>query len=68
MEIIFARIINSFNLSIYFRTMFDLCRNHLVGFNVTLPQVLFKLFASKNQLPGLSLTGTLVENGLTIFA
>ena len=32
--------------------------------NVTLPQVFFKHFASKNQLPGLSVTGTLVENGL----
>ena len=25
----------------------------------------FKYFASKNQLPGLSVIGTLVENGLT---
>ena len=32
--------------------------------NVTLPQVFFKHFASKNQLPGLSIIGTLVENGL----
>ena len=32
--------------------------------NVTLPQVLFKHFASKNQLPGLSMNETLVENGL----
>ena len=31
---------------------------------VTLPQVFFKHFASKNQLPGLSVNGTLVENGL----
>ena len=31
--------------------------------NVTLPQVFFKYFASKNQLPGLSISGTLVENG-----
>ena len=30
----------------------------------TLPQVFFKHFASKNQLPGLSVNGTLVENGL----
>ena len=30
----------------------------------TLPQVFFKLFASKNQLTGLSVSGTLVENGL----
>ena len=32
--------------------------------NVTLPQVFFKHFASKNQLPGLSISGILVENGL----
>ena len=32
--------------------------------NVTLPQVFFKHFACKNQLPGLSLSGALVENGL----
>ena len=32
--------------------------------NVTLPQVFFKYFASKNQVPGLSISGTLVENGL----
>ena len=31
---------------------------------VTLPQVLFKHFASKNQLPGFYISGTLVENGL----
>ena len=29
-----------------------------------LPQVFFKHFASKNQLSGLSISGTLVENGL----
>ena len=29
------------------------------------PQVFFKHFASKNQLPGLSVSGTLVENGLS---
>ena len=32
--------------------------------NVTLPQVFFKHFASKNQLPGFYISGTLVENGL----
>ena len=32
--------------------------------NVTLPQVFFKHFASKNELPGLSITATLVYNGL----
>ena len=31
--------------------------------NVTLPQVFFKHFASKNQLPGLSISGTLAGNG-----
>ena len=34
--------------------------------NVTLPQVFFKHFASKNQLPGLFVRGTLVKNGLTL--
>ena len=33
--------------------------------NVTLSQVSFKHFASKNQLTGLSVSGTLVENGLS---
>ena len=32
--------------------------------DVTLPQVFFKHFANKNQQPGLSVRGTLVENGL----
>ena len=32
--------------------------------NFTLPQVFFKHFASKSQLPGLSVSGTLFENGL----
>ena len=31
---------------------------------VTLPQLFFKHFASKNQLPGLSVSGTFVENEL----
>ena len=33
--------------------------------NVTLPQVFFKHFASKIQLPGLSVSETLVKNGLS---
>ena len=36
--------------------------------NVTLPQVLFKHLASKKQLPDLSVSGTLVENGITEFS
>ena len=52
--------------------MFDLCRNQVVGFyyqNVWKTpaeesQVFFKHFGSKNQLPGLSIIVTLVENGL----
>ena len=32
--------------------------------NVTLPQVFFKHFASKSQLPGFHISGTLTENGL----
>ena len=31
---------------------------------VTLPQVFFRHLANKNQLPNLSINGTLVENGL----
>ena len=34
--------------------------------NVTPPQVFFKHFASKNQLPGFYISWTLVENGLNI--
>ena len=33
-------------------------------YNITLPQVFFKHFASKNQLPGFYISGTLVKNGL----
>ena len=33
-------------------------------YNVTLPQVFFKHFANKNQLPGFYISETLVENGL----
>ena len=32
--------------------------------NITIPKVFFKHLASKNQLPGLSVSGTLVEYGL----
>ena len=32
--------------------------------NVTLPQVFFKHIGTKNQLPGLSIIGTYVQNGL----
>ena len=34
--------------------------------SVNFKQVFFKHFASKNQLPGLSVSGTLVENRLNI--
>ena len=34
-------------------------------YNVTLPQVFFKHFADKNQLPGFYISGTLVEDGLS---
>ena len=47
--------------------MFDLCRNQVVGFyyqNVWKTPVEEWHFSSKNQLPGLSIVGTLVENGL----
>ena len=47
--------------------MFHLCRNQVVGFylqNVWKTPVEEWHFASKNQLPGLSVCGTLVENGL----
>ena len=33
-------------------------------YNATLPQVFFEHFASKNQLPGLSVSVTLFESGL----
>ena len=35
--------------------------------NVTLPQVFFKHFASKNQLPGFYISGILVKNGLILW-
>ena len=34
----------------------------------TLPEVYFKHFASKNQLPGLSVSGILVKNGMKVIA
>ena len=34
------------------------------GHIIPLPQVFFKHFANKNQLPGFYIGGTLVENGL----
>ena len=41
----------------------------ICSYNITLPQMFFKHFASKNQLTGLSVGGTLVETGLKpIFA
>ena len=49
--------------------MFQLWINQVVGFyyqNVTLPQVFFKHFGSKNQLPGFQISRTLVENELTL--
>ena len=33
---------------------------------MALTQVFFKHFASKNQLPGLSMSETLIENGLSL--
>ena len=49
--------------------MFHLRSNQVVGFyqqNVTLPQMFFNHFASKNQLTGFYISGTLVENGLIL--
>ena len=37
------------------------------GHIIPLPQVFFKHFANKNQLPGFYISGTLVENGLSRF-
>ena len=37
-------------------------------YNVTLPHVLFKHFASNKQLPGFLRSETLVENELTFFS
>ena len=47
--------------------MFPLWINQVVGFyhqNVNLPQVFFKHFASKIQLPGFYVSGTLAEKEL----
>ena len=47
--------------------MFDLCRNQVVGFyyqNVWKTAMEEWHFSSKNQRPGLSIVGTLVENEL----
>ena len=58
--------------------MFYFCRNQVNGFyqqnvlktlwknifTITLPKVFFKQFASKNQLPGLYKSETMVKNGL----
>ena len=60
-------LVRSFFPLTHFRPMFQLQINLVVGFyqqNVTLPQVFFEHFASKNQLPGFYVSGTLVENGL----
>ena len=52
----------------YFKNMNHNCSCYGCGYshmdNVILPQMLFKYFASKNQLPGFFISGTLVENGL----
>ena len=52
----------------HFQPMFDLCRNQsmtcIFTWNITAPQVVFKHFGSKIQLPGLSIIEILVENGL----
>ena len=52
----------------FIRKMFEkrLCKRDISSKNVTLPQVFFKHFASKNQLPGFYVSGTLVENGLKV--
>ena len=41
-----------------------LWKSDILSKDVTFPQVFFKHFASKNQLPGFYINGTLVENGL----
>ena len=51
----------------HFRPMFHLCRNQVIGFyqeNAWKAPVEEWHSAIKNQLPGLSVSGTLVENGL----
>ena len=65
-ELVIAILFNSW--SEQFRPMFHILINQIVGFyqrNVTLSQVFFKPFASKNQLPGFYISGTLIEDGLS---
>ena len=65
-ELVIAILFNSW--SEQFRPMFHMLINQIVGFyqrNVTLSQVFFKPFASKNQLPGFYISGTLIEDGLS---
>ena len=65
-ELVIAILFNSW--SEQFRPMFHILINQIVGFyqrNVTLSQVFFKPFASKNQLPGFYIGGTLIEDGLS---
>ena len=61
------QLISSFTVLNPFSTNVPLIDKPGSGFyqqNVTLPQVFLKHFASKNQLPGLSISGTVVEEGL----
>ena len=65
-ELVIAILFNSW--SEQFRPIFHILINQIVGFyqrNVTLSQVFFKPFASKNQLPGFYISGTLIEDGLS---
>ena len=65
-ELVIAILFNSW--SEQFRPMFHILINQIVGFyqrNVTLSQVFFKPFASKNQLPDFYISGTLIEDGLS---
>ena len=41
-----------------------LWKSDILSKDVTLPQAFSKHFANKNQIPGLYVSGTLVENGL----
>ena len=43
-----------------------LWKSDILSKDVTFPQVFFKHFASKNQLPGLSVSGRLVDNGIRV--
>ena len=61
------QLISSFTVLNPFSTNVPLIDKPGSGFyqqNVSLPQVFLKHFASKNQLPGLSISGTVVEEGL----